>query len=962
LTGATFQAAGSQSVDYDVEYAYDAMGNRTRVVENGSSVEYVPNELNQYTRVGTETLVYDADGNLVQRVSPDGTVDYQFDAENRLVKVSSTEEEWLYAYDALGRIARATTNGETAAWITDLWGLGNRVGQYDGTGARIAAYTYGLGLAARETLSGGLAFYTFDAAGNTSALMDEDGIILNAYRYAPFGGVLAAAETVDNPFQFGGQLGVGSGAASLLLMRARFYAPDLGRFMSEDPLGLSGGQFNLYSYARNDPVNLTDPSGLGWGCGWVGNIGDPLSWSWGFLAGESLGCGLGNGLGAGLGGGAGVGIGGAIGLGGGWSAGGSAGAGLSAGLTGGLFCGVASGLSVGWSYGTADGWFCGWSQDPPRDMPKTPKPGGDSDAVGSRDPNQKLGPNGVEAARFVAENRALSYRIDFENDPTATASVQSVSVTDTLDRDLDWTSFELSEIGFGDVLLAVPAGTQQYQATHTLASDGQTLNVRIDVRFDLQHGRLEVDFATLDPATDLPPSIEYGFLPPEDGTGRGQGHIGYLVRPKTQLATGTEIRNVAVIQFDFGETIATNQVDPHDPSQGMDPNKEALVTLDTNVPESQVAALPAVTYSTDFLVSWAGRDDADGTPGSGIATFDIYMSDDGAPYTRWQHHTPDRSAMFRGQVGHTYAFYSLSTDNVGYRESAQAAADAQTFVSTNHAPIAQDDLVSTNENAAGMMDVLANDTDVDADPLSAVPVTAPVHGALVQNPDGALLYTPALNFNREDTFSYVAHDGLAESNVATVMIMVNTGYPWHNGVKPLDVNDDGHVSPIDALQVINELNRSGPYLLPSSRARPLAKPFYDVNRDRNISPIDALLVINHLNRGGGEGEAGESFTSGLAGATWWPPTSPGDTNNIQASDQHAAARPRRAGTDGSHEISSVVRVLDLLFAEFDERHHSASWESAPAGKCLNGDDLEEFLHSLLRGGADEAELLTTTSR
>jgi hypothetical protein len=56
-----------------------------------------------------------------------------------------------------------------------------------------------------------------------------------------------------------------------------------------------------------------------------------------------------------------------------------------------------------------------------------------------------------------------------------------------------------------------------------------------------------------------------GFPPPEDGTGRGQGYFSYLVRPDAGLATGTAIRNVARIQFDFGEIIATNQVEARHP-------------------------------------------------------------------------------------------------------------------------------------------------------------------------------------------------------------------------------------------------------------------------------------------------------------------------------------------------------------------------------------------------------------
>ena len=93
-------------------------------------------------------------------------------------------------------------------------------------------------------------------------------------------------------------------------------------------------------------------------------------------------------------------------------------------------------------------------------------------------------------------------------------------------------------------------------------------------------GRIRAAFQSFDPATSLPPSLLSGFLPPEDGTGRGMGYFSYVVDARPDLPTGTEVRNIALITFDWGETIATNQVDPHDPSQGTDPRKEALVTID----------------------------------------------------------------------------------------------------------------------------------------------------------------------------------------------------------------------------------------------------------------------------------------------------------------------------------------------------------------------------------------------
>ncbi|RWX45428.1 RHS repeat-associated core domain-containing protein [Candidatus Electrothrix aarhusensis] len=86
--------------------------------------------------------------------------------------------------------------------------------------------------------------------------------IVNYYLYEPFGKSLYALEQVDNEFEFVGQLGVRQMGDDLIYMRNRFYAPSTGRFMSEDPIGLAGGDVSFYRYVANDPVSFVDPNGL----------------------------------------------------------------------------------------------------------------------------------------------------------------------------------------------------------------------------------------------------------------------------------------------------------------------------------------------------------------------------------------------------------------------------------------------------------------------------------------------------------------------------------------------------------------------------------------------------------------------------------------------------------------------------------------------------------------------------
>ena len=76
-------------------------------------------------------------------------------------------------------------------------------------------------------------------------------------------------------------------------------------------------------------------------------------------------------------------------------------------------------------------------------------------------------------------------------------------------------------------------------------------------------------------------------------------------------------------------------------------------------------------------MTWSGEDDPDG---SGLAGYDIYVSDNGGPFTAFLTGTTQTSATFTGQVGHTYAFYSVATDNVGHVEDFSATAEVSTQV------------------------------------------------------------------------------------------------------------------------------------------------------------------------------------------------------------------------------------------------------------------------------------------
>ena len=206
--------------------------------------------------------------------------------------------------------------------------------------------------------------------------------------------------------------------------------------------------------------------------------------------------------------------------------------------------------------------------------------------------------------------------------------------------------------------------------------NGETFDVNVQLTIDLTTGLVSATFQSLNPNTELPPDAFAGFLPPEDGTGRGMGYFSYLISPKPNLPTGTQIRNVAVVTFDSNPAITTDQVNDDDPTKGTDPTKEALVTIDDGASSSSVTALPS-SSPTSFTVSWSGQDD---TGGSGIATYEVFVNDNGGAFTSFQTATTATSATFTGVVGHTYGFYSVATDNVGHVQPTPVAAQTTTTV------------------------------------------------------------------------------------------------------------------------------------------------------------------------------------------------------------------------------------------------------------------------------------------
>lgn len=98
-----------------------------------------------------------------------------------------------------------------------------------------------------------------DALGSTRALTNAAGNVVQRYDYDPYGNTTATQSGFNNPYQYTGRERDASG---MYYYRARYYSSGMSRFISEDPIGLAGGDNNFYAYVGGDPISYIDPEGL----------------------------------------------------------------------------------------------------------------------------------------------------------------------------------------------------------------------------------------------------------------------------------------------------------------------------------------------------------------------------------------------------------------------------------------------------------------------------------------------------------------------------------------------------------------------------------------------------------------------------------------------------------------------------------------------------------------------------
>jgi len=196
-----------------------------------------------------------------------------------------------FGYDGAGRRVRKWTATTTTRYLSDGDDL---LAELDAGGNRVAEYVYYPGIDRPHSVrrGGQTYYYAQDFPGNVTGLLSSTGGVTNQYRYGVWGAAELTVEGVPNSLRFAARQY--DGETGLYYNRARYYDPALGRFISEDPLGLGAG-INPYAFAGNDPVNGRDPSGLwcpksftdGYGC--RGGAGSWYANTLGYAGSGSLG-------------------------------------------------------------------------------------------------------------------------------------------------------------------------------------------------------------------------------------------------------------------------------------------------------------------------------------------------------------------------------------------------------------------------------------------------------------------------------------------------------------------------------------------------------------------------------------------------------------------------------------------------------------------------------------------------
>ena len=259
------------SVDSVRSYAYDSGGNLTRDslyrVYNGTYTLATGsyNAGNRITAFNGCSYQTDYDGNVTQRSGCGSTINFYWSSENRLDSMSVGGQKVRHYHDAYGRLVKRDVYGTVKYY---WWDGANLYAEINSSGGKLAEYSYYPGLDdLHAVVLGGSNtpyFAHVDALGNVIGLVDDAKLLKRRYQYDDWGKLVwdwdGLGFSNTDRARFKGALWMGP-EVDFYYMRNRWYETHSGRFLSEDPIGLSGG-VNPYVFTGNNPVSGADPTGL----------------------------------------------------------------------------------------------------------------------------------------------------------------------------------------------------------------------------------------------------------------------------------------------------------------------------------------------------------------------------------------------------------------------------------------------------------------------------------------------------------------------------------------------------------------------------------------------------------------------------------------------------------------------------------------------------------------------------
>ncbi len=296
----TVEKTSNGAIITGFEYTYDDLSRiiEEKVLANSTKMCYTYDNLNRVTTrtvkqliddlvISTETFTYDAAGNITD--APDSC--FIYDTNNRLVVFNGNPVSYdmdgnmlsgnslACTYDSANRLISA--GGHTYTYNAEDVRIRNLCEDEDttytyNTNAKLSMllmkttdgvvtkYVYGRGLIGEET-SGEFKTYHFDCRGSTIAITDISGNITDTFAYDTYGKCISHTGTSNVIFGYNGRDGVVTDDNGLIYMRARYYSPEMKRFINADVVAgaISNAiTLNRFAYANGNPVSFVDPFGL----------------------------------------------------------------------------------------------------------------------------------------------------------------------------------------------------------------------------------------------------------------------------------------------------------------------------------------------------------------------------------------------------------------------------------------------------------------------------------------------------------------------------------------------------------------------------------------------------------------------------------------------------------------------------------------------------------------------------